>query len=58
MVAKMAIPFSLRGIIRGPLSESVLVQNCFQIGLVFNKILKVFPFGCHDNQNPAWNGHF
>ena len=34
------------------------MPNYFEIGpVVFNKkIVKAFPFGCHDNKNSAWNG--
>ena len=34
------------------------IVHYFQIGPVaFDKIFKVLPFGCHCNQNSAWNGN-
>ena len=37
-------------------NQESYVPNYFQIGpVVFEKIFKGFPFGCHGNQNTAWN---
>ena len=34
-----------------------LILFCVIYHLVFNKILKVFHFGCHVRQNSTWNGN-